>query len=118
MTNGLPDEYDLQFLKSLGMGNTETEFKALVSMFESTGYGGGKISVIALFGHPVVSLELCTHGWSGCEEMIDALQENMLFWTMYWYSTTRGGLYEFRSRTVGKSVKTSEISGKTAKDGI
>jgi hypothetical protein len=36
-----------------------------------------------------------TGGWSGCEDVIGALQENLLFWSLAWASSRRGGHYEF-----------------------
>ena len=36
--------------------------------------------------------EFVTGGWSGCEELIAALQENWIAWTMLWESSHRGGL--------------------------
>jgi hypothetical protein len=36
-------------------------------------------------------LELHTAGWSGNEELIGALQENTMFWIMYWQRSERGG---------------------------
>ena len=41
-------------------------------------------------------LKLSTGGWSGCESVIKALQDNEVFWMLFWYSTTCGGHYEFR----------------------
>jgi hypothetical protein len=41
------------------------------------------------------TLSLCTGGWSGNEDIIAALQDNFLFWTMYWDSTHSGGEYKF-----------------------
>jgi len=40
--------------------------------------------------------ELATGGWSGCESVIEALQRNRIFWGECWYSSRRGGLYEFK----------------------
>lgn len=43
-------------------------------------------------------LNLVTGGWSGNESIISALMGNRLFWGLYWYRSTRGGLYEFDIR--------------------
>ncbi len=38
-----------------------------------------------------------TGGWSGCSEIISAMQRNYLFWALYWESSHRGGKYIFQS---------------------
>ena len=42
----------------------------------------------------VLSLELHTGGWSGNEDIIEALAASM-FWLMYWQKSVRNGHYYF-----------------------
>ena len=39
---------------------------------------------------------LSTGGWSGNESLIYYLQSNQLWWALNWFSSRRGGHYEFR----------------------
>ena len=41
-------------------------------------------------------LKLATGGWSANEDVISALKDNLLFWTIRWESSRRGGLFELR----------------------
>ena len=48
-----------------------------------------------LKGKRVLRLELHTGGWSGNEDIVGALQENFIFWSMCWVQSRRGGHYKF-----------------------
>jgi hypothetical protein len=41
-------------------------------------------------------LRLATGGWSGNEDLIDALSENSIVWSLTWCLSGRGGLYIFK----------------------
>jgi hypothetical protein len=41
------------------------------------------------------NFELHTGGWSGNEEIIEALMSNQMFWSLCWKESTRGGHYKF-----------------------
>ena len=42
---------------------------------------------------------VATGGWSGCEEVIAALKENTIFWVTCWKQSSRGGGFEFETKT-------------------
>lgn len=48
---------------------------------------------------------LSTGGWSGNEEIIGAMQDNLLFWAFSWVSTRRGGHYRFHVPRFDKSQR-------------
>lgn len=39
-----------------------------------------------------------TGGWSGNEALISAMEMNIVFWSMCWYMSQRGGLHVFKLR--------------------
>ena len=47
--------------------------------------------------HEGNTYRLHTLGWSGNEEIIGAVQDNAVWWLMWWHSSERGGHYEFKS---------------------
>lgn len=47
-------------------------------------------------GKNVIWLELHTFGWSGNEDIIDALRKNIMFYPMGWQKSERGGHYYFK----------------------
>jgi hypothetical protein len=40
-------------------------------------------------------LEMHTAGWSGNEDIMEALRSNDMFWALYWMRSKRGGHYYF-----------------------
>lgn len=54
--------------------------------------------------HPTSPLvrkwSVSTGGWSGNESIINALQDNFVFWALTWVQTRRGGHYIFHIQEV------------------
>jgi hypothetical protein len=48
------------------------------------------------FGHN--EYHISTGGWSGNEDIITALQGNLMFWAMCWMKSERGGHFVFEIR--------------------
>ena len=51
------------------------------------------------------TLYLSTGGWSGNESIILALEQNFLFWSLYWCKSQRGGHYFFKDDMVSAESK-------------
>lgn len=48
-------------------------------------------------------VNLSTYGWSGNEDIVEALQRNLLFWSYCYHSHTTGGHWTFRLREFAKT---------------
>ena len=48
-----------------------------------------------LHNKPIIKLELHTGGWSGNEDIINALLKNQMFKILWYYQWNRGGHYKF-----------------------
>jgi hypothetical protein len=88
--NGYPAEEELQKIKNWKI-ETDNDFVDLMHYVE----------LLWSYTYPYFDEEkgmkfsLSTGGWSGNEDIIRALEENMFFWMFYWQSSERGGHYVF-----------------------
>ncbi|GAH55057.1 unnamed protein product [marine sediment metagenome] len=55
---------------------------------------------IFITGKKVIHFEYHTGGWSGNEDVINALRQNLLFWSVCWEKSTRGGHYYFKIKPI------------------
>jgi len=85
---GYPTEECLEIIRKWDVIEKGTE--ALVNFIEPLWYFGDWG-----FIRDGDKLELHTGGWSGNESIISALEDCHLFWVICWYSSQRGGHYEF-----------------------
>ncbi len=87
-----PDESDLQKIKEWDAIKDPfglIEFVKAVSNYDA----------VRIRGKKVWQVEFHTGGWSGNEDIINALHENKhLFWAIYWQKSVRGGHYYFKIR--------------------
>jgi hypothetical protein len=61
-----------------------------------------------LTGRHVRKLECHTYGWSGNEDIINALGKNLMFWPLYWVKSTRGGHHYFIIKEMKKAKKSTD----------
>ena len=57
-------------------------------------------------------LQLSTGGWSGNEDIIRALKNNFVFWSMCWVETKRGGHYTFEIKNISELFESLVNCGK------
>jgi len=96
--NNYPDEASLKAIKEWDI-LTQGVQGLLDLVEENTNWADRQIQQT---GKRVIHYAYHTGGWSGNEDVIDALHHNFLFWSMFWEKSTRGGHYYFRIKPSGK----------------
>ncbi|HSW63860.1 MAG TPA: hypothetical protein VLH56_11235 [Dissulfurispiraceae bacterium] len=86
---GYPEDEEIEAVRNIDPSKFLDGAELLLELFESTGYGSGHITRF----RGKARLYISTGGWSGCEELISAV--NKFWWLMYWQRTERGGHYVF-----------------------
>ena len=91
MENGYPDENELKKIENWDYHDFEGLMEYVRDLWKYKHYFTKKIGGI---------YQLSTGSWSGNESIIDALQQNKMFWSWCWESSRRGGRFEFKIRNV------------------
>lgn len=93
--DGYPEEEELEIIKEW---NAIADPFGLIEFIESITWCPDWC--ISLKGKNVKWFEFHTGGWSGNEEIIEALNQNAMFFTLYWVKTNKGGHYYFKVKII------------------
>lgn len=91
--DGYPTEKLLEWIETFNPVDITVLLATLESVWKFEDY-------FKLSGKKTLKLELHTGGWSGNESIVDALQNNVLFWNLYWQKSVRGGHHYFIIKTM------------------
>jgi len=97
--NCYPDERDLERIKSYSLMEGSIEELLQLIVDNSNYSGAGPCQSTVRRGQ---YFEYHTFGWSGNEDVIDAVRSNFMFWALAWVCSYRGGHYYFDLTTIMK----------------
>ena len=103
--DGYPTEETLNTIKNCDL--TKFDIKTFLD-YVGSNWKYAEDGGFVLKGKKVMTLVLHTCGWSGNEEVINALQQNKLFFALYWQKTERGGHYYFKIKPINFKGKHNE----------
>jgi hypothetical protein len=103
--DGYPTEQELERIRSWAKDSAAAkeplQFTALMDYLRGIwwmptwGFHGPHEAKDEFFDTNIRRYQLSTGGWSGNEDLIEALQQNFFFWSFCWQSSRRGGHYVF-----------------------
>lgn len=88
--NGYATKQELEYIKSFDV--TKNDWEELMRYIQENCWYWGA----TYFNYLGNTWTAITGGWSGNEDVICALKENIMFWMLYWKESHRGGLYKFQ----------------------
>lgn len=89
--DGYPTEEELKYIKEFDVVESNWHGLMYYIKTEVWWHGGSLFTVKEMEWEYHIS----TGGWSGNEEVIEALKSKHMFWIMYWQQSTKGGHYIF-----------------------
>lgn len=111
--NGYPEEEELSRLRETNFLNWQDVLDFLGLIQSCWKYPDG---FVLTTDNNTLRLELHTYGWSGCEDVIDALMENVMFWSLFWQESKRGGHYVFEFKPSMFSAIHKCFTGRTREE--
>jgi hypothetical protein len=91
--NGYPTEEELEYIRNFDV--SEYDWEDLMKYIQGNCWYWGD----EYFYKNGTEWIAITGGWSGCEDIIAALKQNVMFWMLYWKQSNRGGKYKFQNIT-------------------
>ena len=89
--NGYPDNQDLKTIQEWYCG----DLAGLMDYVKERWKYPENWEELELTTENKIIYKISTGGWSGNEDLIEALRQNYMFWVHCWVSSRRGGHYEF-----------------------
>jgi len=86
--NNYPHESDLNKIKKWKFEKRQDVLDFLDFIQSIWEYGEPYFKIT---GKRVIKLQAHTGGWSGNEEILDAMRENFIFWSIAWQKSVKGG---------------------------
>ncbi|MCP4898858.1 MAG: hypothetical protein GY906_17950 [bacterium] len=90
-SDGYPTEKELQEIRDWPFEKLPELLPHVKSLWWQADWGWSEVGG---------TYNISTAGWSGNEDIIGALQDNTMFWMLYWQKSTRGGHYVFEKMGV------------------
>jgi hypothetical protein len=88
-----PSDEELEKIKTWDYSDYHGLMEFIQSLWEFDAWGFNRLDRAAEI------YMISTGGWSGNEDIIQAMESNIMFWSLYWYQSRRGGHYIFAPMT-------------------
>lgn len=95
-TDGYPTDEALDKIRDWDYNDVKGWLNFIKSIWWASEWGWTETTGVNLtFDEPQYEYHISTGGWSGNEEIIDAMRKNYILWNLAWYEHRRGGHYMF-----------------------